>query len=160
MKPTASPWRRSRRPGRNCLRSQDASWLGKSEVESMDFRWFPMWFFYDFSMIFLWFSMVFYDFFLGFSVICYGFPMILSWHMVDFMGSVPVFCSPNTTHPVSGAHGELTPQYFGSGSAKMETCGEITCLGTSIRGSSSATGWWFGCHFLFSHILGIIIPID
>ena len=21
-------------------------------------------------------------------------------------------------------------------------------------------GWWFGCHFLFSHILGIIIPID
>ena len=22
------------------------------------------------------------------------------------------------------------------------------------------TGWWFGCHFLFSHILGIIIPID
>ena len=22
------------------------------------------------------------------------------------------------------------------------------------------SGWWFGCHFLFSHILGIIIPID
>ena len=22
------------------------------------------------------------------------------------------------------------------------------------------TGWWFGCHVLFSHILGIIIPID
>ena len=22
------------------------------------------------------------------------------------------------------------------------------------------TGWWFGCHFLFSHILGIIIPTD
>ena len=22
------------------------------------------------------------------------------------------------------------------------------------------TGWWFGCHFLFSHILEIIIPID
>ena len=22
------------------------------------------------------------------------------------------------------------------------------------------TGWWFGCHFLFSHILGIVIPID
>ena len=21
-------------------------------------------------------------------------------------------------------------------------------------------GWWFGCHFLFSHILGIVIPID
>ena len=21
-------------------------------------------------------------------------------------------------------------------------------------------GWWFGCHFLFAHILGIIIPID
>ena len=21
-------------------------------------------------------------------------------------------------------------------------------------------GWWFGCHFLFSHVLGIIIPID
>ena len=21
-------------------------------------------------------------------------------------------------------------------------------------------GWWFGCHFSFSHILGIIIPID
>ena len=24
----------------------------------------------------------------------------------------------------------------------------------------ACTGWWFGCHFLFSHILGIIIPID
>ena len=24
----------------------------------------------------------------------------------------------------------------------------------------AGTGWWFGCHFLFSHILGIIIPID
>ena len=23
-----------------------------------------------------------------------------------------------------------------------------------------STGWWFGCHFLFSHILGTIIPID
>ena len=23
-----------------------------------------------------------------------------------------------------------------------------------------SSGWWFGCHFLFSHILGIIIPID
>ena len=22
------------------------------------------------------------------------------------------------------------------------------------------SGWWFGCHFLFSHILGLIIPID
>ena len=22
------------------------------------------------------------------------------------------------------------------------------------------TGWWFGCHFWFSHILGIIIPTD
>ena len=22
------------------------------------------------------------------------------------------------------------------------------------------TGWWFGCHFLFSHILQIIIPTD
>ena len=22
------------------------------------------------------------------------------------------------------------------------------------------TGWWFGCHCLFSHILGMIIPID
>ena len=22
------------------------------------------------------------------------------------------------------------------------------------------SGWWFGCHFLCSHILGIIIPID
>ena len=25
---------------------------------------------------------------------------------------------------------------------------------------SIISGWWFGCHFLFSHILGIIIPID
>ena len=24
----------------------------------------------------------------------------------------------------------------------------------------SLSGWWFGCHFLFSHIFGIIIPID
>ena len=24
----------------------------------------------------------------------------------------------------------------------------------------TTTGWWFGCHFLFSHILGLIIPID
>ena len=24
----------------------------------------------------------------------------------------------------------------------------------------SSSGWWFGCHFLLSHILGIIIPID
>ena len=24
----------------------------------------------------------------------------------------------------------------------------------------SISGWWFGCHFLFSHISGIIIPID
>ena len=24
----------------------------------------------------------------------------------------------------------------------------------------SMAGWWFGCHFLCSHILGIIIPID
>ena len=23
-----------------------------------------------------------------------------------------------------------------------------------------SSGWWFGCHFIFSHILGIIIPID
>ena len=22
------------------------------------------------------------------------------------------------------------------------------------------SGWWFDCHFLFSHILGIIVPID
>ena len=22
------------------------------------------------------------------------------------------------------------------------------------------SGWWFGCHFLFSHIMEIIIPID
>ena len=28
------------------------------------------------------------------------------------------------------------------------------------KGYSSIPGWWFGCHFLFSHILGIIIPID
>ena len=27
-------------------------------------------------------------------------------------------------------------------------------------GKNIWTGWWFGCHFLFSHILGIIIPID
>ena len=26
--------------------------------------------------------------------------------------------------------------------------------------SRQMTGWWFGCHFLFSHRLGIIIPID
>ena len=26
--------------------------------------------------------------------------------------------------------------------------------------SPRLAGWWFGCHFLFSHILGIIIPID
>ena len=26
--------------------------------------------------------------------------------------------------------------------------------------SYTISGWWFGCHFLFSHILGIIIPID
>ena len=26
--------------------------------------------------------------------------------------------------------------------------------------SQCFSGWWFGCHFLFSHILGIIIPID
>ena len=25
---------------------------------------------------------------------------------------------------------------------------------------NSGSGWWFGCHFLFSHILGIIIPTD
>ena len=30
-------------------------------------------------------------------------------------------------------------------------------MGGSFQLSS---GWWFGCHFLFSHILGIIIPID
>ena len=23
-----------------------------------------------------------------------------------------------------------------------------------------STGWWFGCHFLFSHVLGTIIPVD
>ena len=27
-------------------------------------------------------------------------------------------------------------------------------------GSPKSSGWWFGCHFLFSHILGINIPID
>ena len=30
----------------------------------------------------------------------------------------------------------------------------------SLSLSHTQTGWWFGCHFLFSHILGIIIPID
>ena len=33
----------------------------------------------------------------------------------------------------------------------------------SENGDSSMdfmSGWWFGCHFLFSHILGTIIPID
>ena len=29
-----------------------------------------------------------------------------------------------------------------------------------LSGQRRRTGWWFGCHFLFSHILGIIIPID
>ena len=28
------------------------------------------------------------------------------------------------------------------------------------NGHQTLFGWWFGCHFLFSHILGIIIPID
>ena len=37
--------------------------------------------------------------------------------------------------------------------------GTLQTIGKScICGSQS--GWWFGCHFLFSHILGIIIPID
>ena len=26
--------------------------------------------------------------------------------------------------------------------------------------TTKITGWWFGCHFLFSHILGKAIPID
>ena len=26
--------------------------------------------------------------------------------------------------------------------------------------TQTMTGWWFGCHFLFSHQLGIIIPSD
>ena len=26
--------------------------------------------------------------------------------------------------------------------------------------TNKTSGWWFGCHFLFSHILVIIIPID
>ena len=32
--------------------------------------------------------------------------------------------------------------------------------GLQLRKSCIKSGWWFGCHFLFSHILGIIILID
>ena len=32
--------------------------------------------------------------------------------------------------------------------------------GLQLRKSCIKSGWWFGCHFLFSYILGIIIPID
>ena len=31
---------------------------------------------------------------------------------------------------------------------------------SSSQLTTSYSGWWFRCHFLFSHILGIIIPID
>ena len=37
---------------------------------------------------------------------------------------------------------------------------ELSCQTKRNGGISTRTGWWFGCHFLFSHILGIIIPID
>ena len=36
----------------------------------------------------------------------------------------------------------------------------LTVVMVSTSSLKLSTGWWFGCHFLFSHILGIIIPID
>ena len=33
--------------------------------------------------------------------------------------------------------------------------GQITTAKMEVARLNSSSGWWFGCHFLFSHILGI-----
>ena len=48
---------------------------------------------------------------------------------------------------------QLCPFDCASGTFSFPGDGVRTCW-------KSYSGWWFGCHFLFSHILGIIIPID
>ena len=63
--------------------------------------------------------------------------------LLVLVGLTPLCCldgSKQTDFPVTGIE---------------ELRGEIYVIFTT-----TVTGWWFGCHFLFSHILGIIIPID
>ena len=48
--------------------------------------------------------------------------------------------------------------------SRLEFLIVCTCLhnesSSLVFDSQLSTGWWFGTFFLFSHILGIIIPID
>ena len=65
--------------------------------------------------------------------------------------------------PYSPNDGIVAPRMMWPGGLAMETMEMDSwllhwCIEDSYRGW--ITGWWFGTFFIFSHILGIIIPID
>ena len=80
--------------------------------------------------------------------------MLIAIHM--FCGEISQFHSVVPTRPLA--------LHFGDSSLNFCLISEMGMVPSIFKNwypiFQLIAGWWFGCHFFFSHILGIIIPMD
>ena len=87
-------------------------------------------------------------------------PVPCFWMITTWVSGIPWFLPPISSSRDARQAGFL--HVFTSNLLEMDpTSDPLTMVEVKSTASILKPGWWFGCHFLFSHIIGnFIIPID